>query len=241
MDLVTLLTKDNVYESLFILCQVNDSLKRILYYSHFAVSIIQLVIIFVINYMILRVLRRHLVITHNLFKWNFKICMGLCFVCIVLHAVYVFPTSKDRYGMLEITSKGEKNYYEFIDTIGDIFTIIFCLYFVCYLRFHVIYPNLDNVDSLFLSIFADLPDKYFPKDQNNDRVDDLRTTNEGARLLESSEYDEHFNRLLETSILSLNSSTDSNDPGLFDDRKEYRKWKKLARKMNTGLSRFSER
>ena len=125
MDIVTLLTEENIYAAMFILCQVNDSFKNVLYYSHFAISIIEIITLSIVFYMILRILRRHLVTTHNLFKWNFKICMALCFIAIILHGVYVYPTSGDRYGMLEITQKGEKNIYEAVKTVAGIFTITF--------------------------------------------------------------------------------------------------------------------
>lgn len=140
--------------------------------------------------------------------------------------------------MLEIMSEGDKPIYEFIDLFGEAITISFSLYFVCYLRFHVIYPNLDNADSIFFSMFASLPSKFDHQLSIVEKVQHLNKSDETEKLLATVEYEDHFNQLLEQSNSSLNSSNES-DPGLFEDRKEYEKLQLINRRATSGVAKYA--
>ena len=142
------------------------SWNKVLYYTNFTLSCIQVVIIVLINFKILSILKKQLFFTHNLFKWNFKIWMGLCLTSLLLHTIYIFPISGDRYGMLMVSLIREKLIFEFIGLTGDVFSIMFSLYFVCFLKFHVIHINLERHNVLFFSIFALLPNKKYVSPYN---------------------------------------------------------------------------
>ena len=160
-----------------------------MYYIYFSFGIIELFAILILNYKIFKILMTTLVQTFNLFKLNLKIWLVLSLLATILHLIFVFPESEDRYGLLDLIPQGDKFEWLLLNLIADIITISFSLYFVCYLRFHVIYPNLDNRNEIFYSMFAILhenywPDKIIPKPKNDEKTEDLFFN----ELLDESEF-----------------------------------------------------
>lgn len=68
--------------------------------------------------------------------------------------IYVFPFSTDRYGMMELTNKGDKIGWIIVDLFCDASILCFMFYFTIYLRFTLVHKNLDRKDILFKSVFS---------------------------------------------------------------------------------------
>lgn len=214
IDAQQLAWSGNVYKALHVLWGVNHYLKQILYYSHFGVCVIEFVIEITLIILILNMLKKHLVYTHNQFKWNFIIWSILGNLSLIMHTVYVYPTSKDRYGMLEISRLGEKIFYVFIDMGSDAFTIIFWLYFVCFLRFHVIFLDLENENMLYKSLFIRNVKKSFNFRRKQTKSQNTSSCNGSSYIIKSEEFYQWIDSELNRDESSLS------DPEL--DRKAFK-------------------
>lgn len=236
VDVSTLTYYTNVYEAHFIIWRINAILRNTLYYTHFSFSMLEtMAVLYLSLYILINFFKTHKT-TYRKFNWNFKVLAFLLISSTLIHAVYVFPTSKDRYGMMEVSRQGEKLGYEFVDMFGEALSIFTALYFVWFLRFHIIYPELDSFNKVFVSIFWELQDHNMPNsywaglrygDDSSDEDDDsnLKTTNSRRQNLE------------ETKFLYSSMKSDCSDPNPDEFQREFLELRQraLASRM-TGLT-----
>ena len=214
VDTTALYEKNDLYKTDFIECKISHYFKLTMYFIYWGFGLIELIAIIYLNYKIFRILMKTLVQTYSLFKWNLKIWLFLSLVATSMHIVFVFPESGDRYGLLDLIPQGDRFQWLIVNFVADIITLSFSLYFVWFLRFHVIYPNLDSRNEIFFSMFAILHENYWPNDIKIKHIEEDQSN-------ESTDKDR--NLLLDDNKTNGNDSINSSDfINPIDDRRNFK-------------------
>ena len=124
-------------------------------------------------------------------------------------AIYAYPFSSDRYGMMELTKKGDKAHWVIIDLFWDTSVIWFLFYFTLYMRFSIIHKNMEKRQNLYLSVF------YQERDEQSDDRIYIRET------LEHQGYTKSLQSQADSDSYSIVSNESREREFLISDRKEF--------------------
>ena len=172
---IAALHNNNVYFVNLVMCKVCQKLKEWLYFAFGFIWILEIIFIFYLNQEILYLMSKYLARSYQLFHLKFKIWMVLLIVIVILNFFYVMPFFSYSFVLLEVTYKEHSFLSELLYSIGLFASYFAWINFICNLRFHLIYTNLENINELlgkadqnqiYISIFAHLK-LILNKYQNN--------------------------------------------------------------------------
>ena len=209
IDYYLLSSSKNAYYKIQIWWHVNNNLRYVLYFLNFGIWMGEALCWILLNAKFLIYLKTKVDKTFQMYYKTIIITFLLEWLAEILLAIYVYPFSSDRYGMMELTNKGDRPLWTIIDIFWDMSIILFLFYFTLYMRFSVIHKNMEKKQFLYKSVFYN--EKF---DQLDDKVY-IRDTLENQEFVKSVQT---FNDSDSSSIRS--NESDSKD-FLFSDRREY--------------------